>query len=117
MQYSDFCDSDLLSEGDYTSHLPKNIDQYQGHGMALIEKSAIMSLDYAKALLANKQEKYAKIFQKFNNLYYNQKIKHVKVSTIFVNPIRPKDVMLKKGKHCGLSLRKALKEEEVEKQQ
>ena len=26
MQYSDFCDSDLPSESDYTSHLPKNID-------------------------------------------------------------------------------------------
>lgn len=33
MQYSDFCDSDLPFEGDYTSHLLKNIDQYQGHGM------------------------------------------------------------------------------------
>ena len=76
-----------------------------------------MSLDYTKTLLANNREEYAKAFHKFNSLYHNQTIKHAKVPTTFVDPIRPKDVMLKKRKFCGLSLRKALKEEEVEKQQ
>lgn len=71
MQYSDFCDSDLQSEGDYTSYLSKNINQYQGHDMALIEESIIISLDYANTLFLNKQEEYTKAFHKFNNLYQN----------------------------------------------
>lgn len=71
-----------------------------------------MSLDYAKTLPANKQEEYTKAFHKFNSLYHNRKIKHVKVATTFVDPIRPKDI-LKKVKCCRLSLRKALEEEEI----
>lgn len=84
--------------------------------MALVEESAITSLDYVKTLPANEQKEYAKAFHKFNSLYQNWKIKHVEVSTIFVDPIRLKDVKLKKGKRCGLSLRKVLKEKIVEKQ-
>lgn len=79
--------------------------------MALVEKSAIMSLDYAKTLPANKREEYAKAFHEFNSLYQNQKIKHAEVALTFIDPIRPKDVILKKGKRCGLSLREALEEE------
>lgn len=72
-----------------------------------------MSLDYAKTLSANKRKEYAKAFHEFNSLYHNRRIKHVNVTTTFVDPIRPKHLMLKKVKHCRLSLRKALKEEEV----
>lgn len=86
MQYLDFCNSDLLFENDYTSHLLKNIDQYQGYSMALVEESAIMSLNYIKTFPANKQEEYAKAFHKFNSLYHNQMIKHTKVFTTFYWP-------------------------------
>lgn len=71
MRYSDFRDTDLPSEGDYTSHLPNNINRYQDHGMALIEESAITSHDYVKTLPANEQEEYAKAFHEFNSLYQN----------------------------------------------
>lgn len=65
--------------------------------MTLIKKLAIMSLDYIKTLSENKQEEYAKAFYKFNNLYQNKKIKHIKILLTFVDPIKPKDIMSKKG--------------------
>lgn len=64
---------------------------------------------------ANKQEEYTKAFYKFHSLYQSWKIKHVKVPTTFVDPIRSKEIKFEKRKHCKLSLYKALKEKEVEK--
>lgn len=52
-----------------------------------------------------------------NNFYHNWKIKHAKVPITFIDPIKLKDIMSKRGNCHGLSLCKALKEEEVEKQQ
>lgn len=76
--------------------------------MTLVEESAVTSLDYAKALPAHEREEYAKAFQEFNSLFQNRRTKHAEVPTTFVDPIRPKDVKLKKGKRRGLSLREAL---------
>lgn len=110
MQYSDFCDNNSRSQCNSTMHLPKAVDRYQDHGMALVEESAVMSLDYAKTLPANEREKYAKAFHEFNSLYQSRKVKHAEVPTTFVDPIRPKDVKFRKGKRRGLSLREALEE-------
>lgn len=115
MQYSDFCDNDEPLENDATRTLVKKGDQYQGHGMTLVEESAVTSLDYAKTLPALEREKYAKAFQEFNSLFQNRQTKHAEVPTTFVDPIRPKDVKLKKRKRRGLSLRETLEEEEAEK--
>lgn len=114
MQYSDFCGSDLSSQGNYTMHLPKAIDQYQDHGMSLVEESTVTSLDYAKTLPANEQEEYAK---KFNSLYQSRMIKHAEIPTTFFDPIRPKEIRFRKGKRRGLSSLEALEEEEVEERQ
>ena len=116
MQYSDFCDNDEPLENDLTRTLVKKGDRYQDHGMTLVEESAVTSLDYAKALPAYEQEECVKAFPEFNSLFQNRRTKHAEVPTTFVDPIRPKDVKLKKGKRRGLSLRKALEEEETEKQ-
>lgn len=115
MQYSDFCDNDEPSENDSTRTLVKKGDQYQGHGITLVEKSAVTSPDYAKTLPAHEREEYAKAFQEFNSLFRNRRTKHAEVATTFIDPIRPKDVKLKKGKRRGLSFRQALEEEEAEK--
>lgn len=53
MQYSDFCDNDKSLEKNSTRTLVKKGDQDQDHSMTLVEKSAVTSLDYAKALLAH----------------------------------------------------------------
>ena len=115
MQYSDFRDSDQPLDNDSTKTLPKKSDRYQGHGMTLIEESAVTSLNYAKTITAYEQEKYAKAFRKFNSLFQDRRTKHAEVPTTFADPIKPKDVKLKKGKRRGLSLREALEEEEAEK--
>ena len=83
--------------------------------MTLVEESAITSLVYAKTLPAHERKKYAKVFREFNSLFPNRRTKHAEVSTTFVDPIRPKDVKLKKRKRRGLSLREALEKEEAEK--
>ena len=97
-------------------HYQKKSDCYQGHGMTLIQESAVASLGYAKTLPAHKQEEYAKAFQEFNKSFQVRRTKHAEVPTTFVNPIRPKHVKLKRFTLRGLSLRKALEEEEAEKQ-
>lgn len=117
MQYSDFRNNNFLSQDNSTMHLPKPIDRYQDYGMALVEESAVKSLDYAQTLPANEREEYAKAFHEFNRLYQSRKSKHTEVPTNFVDPIRPKDVKFRKGKRRGLSLREALEEEEVEEPQ
>ena len=114
MQYSDFHDNDEQLKNNFTRTISKKSDRYQGHGMTLVEESAVMSIDYAKTLPAYEQEKYAKVFQKFNSLFQNRQTDHSEVPTAFVDPIRPKDVKLKKGKRRGLSLCEALEEGEAE---
>lgn len=84
--------------------------------MTLIEESGVKLLDYTKTLPAYEREKVCKAFQEINSLYQDQKTKHAEIHITFVDPIRPKDSKLKKGKCCGLSLLKALEEEEAEKQ-
>lgn len=115
MRYSDFRSSDEQSEDDSTKHMTGKNDRYHRHGMALLEEAAVTSLDYAKTLPANEREEYAKAFQEFNSLFQNRRARHAEIPTTFVDPIRPKDVKLKKGKRRGLSLREALEKEEVEK--
>ncbi len=83
--------------------------------MTLLEKSSVTLLDYAKALLAYEREEYTKVYQEFNCLFQNRRTKYSEVPITFVDPIRPKDVKLKKGKRRILSLREALEEEEAEK--
>ena len=117
MQYSDFCDNDEPLKNDFTRTLVKKGDRYQDHSMTLVEELAVKSLDYAKALSANEREEYAKVFQEFNTLFQNRRTKYTEVPTTFVDPIRPKDVKLKKGKRRGLSLHEPLEEEEAEKRQ
>ena len=87
MQYSDFRDTNFPSPGNSTMLLPKPIDRYQDHGMALVEESAVKSLDYAQTLPANEREEYAKAFHKFNSLYQSRRSKHAEVPTTFVDPI------------------------------
>lgn len=38
MRYSDFCDTNFSSPGSSTTLLPKAIDRYQDHGIALVER-------------------------------------------------------------------------------
>ncbi len=64
--------------------------------MALLEESAIASLDYAKTLLVHERKEYAKAFQEFNALFQARKAKKALVLTTFVYPIRLKDVRQKK---------------------
>lgn len=96
MQYSDFRDDDGPSGDSCTRDLVKTGDRYQGHGMTVIEQSAVMSLDYAKSLPAHEREEYAKAFREFNRGCQNRRAKHAEVPTTFVDPIRPKDVKMKK---------------------
>ena len=109
----DFCSSDEQSEDDSTKHITEKNDWYHCHGMTLLEEAAVTSLDHAKILPVNKQEEYAKAFQEFNSLFQDRRARYAEIPTTFVDPIRPKDVKLKKGKRRGLSLCKALEEEKA----
>ena len=115
MQYPDFCDNDERLENDSTRTISKKSDRYQGQGMSLVEESAVTSHHCAKTLTVNEREEYAKAFQEFNGLFQNRQTKHGEILTAFVDPIRPKDVKLKKGKCRSLSLLEALEEEEAKK--
>lgn len=116
MQYSDFYDNNKSLKNNSTRILVKKGDQYQIYSMTLIEELAVTSLDYTKTLLVDEREEYIKVFLEFNSLFQNWRTKYAKVPTTFIDPIRPKDVKLKKGKCYGLSLHKALEEEEAKKQ-
>ncbi len=78
MQYSDFCDNDEQLENDSTRTISKKGDRYKGHGITLVKESAVTSLDYAKTLLADEREEYAKASQKFNSPFQNRRTKHTK---------------------------------------
>lgn len=90
-------------------------DRFQDHGMALLEESVMVSLDYARTLPVHEREEYAKAFKEFNAVFQARKTKQALVPTTFVDPIRPKDVRYKKGRRRGLTLREALEEEEADK--
>ena len=113
MRYSD-CQVENQMPEDFQEKKMSS-DRYQEYRIALLEKSAIVSLDYTKALSVHKRKEYAKAFQEFNALFQARKAKQALVPITFIDPIRPKDVRQKKRKHCGLALREALDKEEADK--
>ncbi len=92
-------------------------DCYQEHWMALLEESAIASLDYSNSLLVISVKKYAKVFQEFNALFQARKAKQALILITFVVPIRSKSVPQEKRKCKSFTLQKALDEKEIDDQQ
>ena len=99
-----FSNSDQSLDNNTSKILSKNKNYYQKHDMIWIEKLPVISLNYVKIFIVYEWEKYTKAFQEFNSLYQDQKIKYADISILFIDPIRPKDLKLKKSKHCNLIL-------------
>ncbi|MCJ1347103.1 hypothetical protein MMC31_005324 [Peltigera leucophlebia] len=76
--------------------ITKSGDRFENHGMALVEGSAIQSIDYGKLFPSHDREIYAKALAKFNAAFETHRKKYEVLPTTFVDPIWPKDPRQKK---------------------
>lgn len=83
--------------------------------MALLETTILQSIDYRKSLPLHDRGEYTKTLAEFNNTFQNHCIKHIAISTTFIDPICFKKICFIKGKwRRGLTNHEAVQAQEAD---